>query len=92
MYILKFNFMKKFIKIIENKIKENLKVNKVIVIDNSYKHRKHKSFDSKKYHLFIDIESDHLKSLNKIESHRIIMKILKNEIKEKIHGIEIKIN
>ena len=51
-----------------------------------------KSFDSKKYHLFIDIESDHLKSLNRVESHRIIMKILKNEIKEKIHGIEIKIN
>jgi len=84
--------MKEFIKFIENKIKENLKVNKVIVIDNSHKHRKHKFFDSKKYHLQIDIESEHLKTLGRIESHRAIMKILEKEMREKIHALEIKIS
>ena len=83
--------MKEFIKFIENKIKENLKVNKVIVIDNSHKHRKHKFFDSKKYHLSLEIESNYLRSVNKIVAQRQVMKALKEELKDKIHALEIKI-
>tara|TARA_Y100001970_G_C13925566_1_gene695576 strand:+ start:463 stop:717 length:255 start_codon:yes stop_codon:yes gene_type:complete len=84
--------MESFLKIVEKKIRDNLEVNKIQIIDNSSKHRSHKSFIQGKFHLKIIIESDYLKSLNKLEAHKEIYKVLKNELKNKIHALEIKIN
>jgi len=84
--------MKEFIQKIENKIKENFKVDKIKIIDNSYKHKKHKFYVPNKYHLCLEIESEYLNSLNRLQSQRLIMKILKEEMNEKIHALEIKIN
>tara|TARA_A100000164_G_scaffold377394_1_gene416459 strand:- start:7 stop:261 length:255 start_codon:yes stop_codon:yes gene_type:complete len=84
--------MESFLKIVEKKIRDNLEVNKIKIIDNSSKHRNHKSFIQGKFHLKIIIESDYLKSLNKLEAHKEIYKVLKNELKNKIHALEIKIN
>ncbi len=83
--------MESFLKIVEKKIRDNLEVNKIQIIDNSSKHRSHKSFTQGKFHLKIIIESDYLKSLNKLEAHKEIYKVLKNELKNKIHALEIKI-
>ena len=44
------------------------------------------------FHLKIKIKSSYLKSLNKIEAHKKIMGILKNELKDKIHALEIEIS
>ena len=49
--------MKEIINLVEEKIKNNLKVEKIKIIDNSYKHKKHKFFDADKYHLYLEIES-----------------------------------
>ena len=38
------------------------------------------------------IDSKYLKSLNKIQAHKKVMKILEKELKNKIHALEIKIN
>jgi|TARA_B100001540_G_C15813617_1_gene645900 BolA protein len=84
--------MESFIKIIEKKIKSNIDAKSIEVIDNSHKHRGHKNYQENKLHLKIVINSDHLKSLDRIQAHKKIMKILKNEIKEKIHALELKIN
>ena len=84
--------MKSFIKLIEEKIKNTLKVSKVEVIDNTSKHKGHKFFQKDKLHLKIIIESKYLKSLNKIQAHKKVMKILEKELKNKIHALEIKIN
>ena len=65
---------------------ENMKL-----IDNSSLHSKHKSFDTNKLHIKIIIKSEKLKKMSKIESHKIIFSILSNEIKNKIHALEIKI-
>ena len=43
------------------------------------------------FHLKIIIESEHLKSLNRIDAHRKVKQILKKEFK-KIHALELKIN
>ena len=43
--------MNDFLKFIENKIKKNIKVENILIIDNSNLHKKHKFFDSEKYHL-----------------------------------------
>tara|TARA_B100001093_G_scaffold184567_1_gene177218 strand:+ start:10936 stop:11190 length:255 start_codon:yes stop_codon:yes gene_type:complete len=81
--------MENFLKIIEDKLKKNIKIEKILVLDNSNKHKKHKFFDKDKFHIGLEIESNFLKTKNRIESQRIIMNILKEELKEKIHALEI---
>jgi BolA family transcriptional regulator, general stress-responsive regulator len=83
--------MNDFLNAVENKIKSNIKVESILIIDNSNKHKKHKFFDAEKYHLRLEIESVYLKSLDKIKAHRKIMDILSNELKKKIHALEINI-
>ena len=81
--------MNNFLKILEKKINKNVSCEKVLLIDNSHKHRKHKFFDENKYHLKLEIESEYLKSLNRIVAQREIMSLLKEELKYQIHALEI---
>ena len=83
--------MKSFIEDIKEKIINNIQVNKIEIIDNSHLHKRHKSFNKSKLHLKIIIQSDFLKSLKMIDSHKKITKLLKDEIEKKIHSLEIKI-
>ena len=83
--------MNDFLSMIENKIKKNIEIENILIVDNSNKHKKHKFFDSKKYHLKLEIQSTYLISLDKIKAQREIMSLLKEELKNKIHALEIKI-
>ena len=83
--------MNDFLQLVEEKVKKNIKIENILIIDNSSKHKKHKFFDSNKYHLTLEIESDYLKSIDKVHAQRQVMKILDKELKEKIHALEIKI-
>jgi BolA family transcriptional regulator, general stress-responsive regulator len=83
--------MKEFIKSLEKEIRNNLEVNNITIIDNSYKHKKHKFFDKNKCHLYLEIESSYLKNLKTLDAHRLIMKLLGEKMKSKIHALEIKI-
>ena len=83
--------MNNFLEQIKKKIKKNIKIEKILIIDNSSLHRKHKFFNVEKYHLNLKIESAYLNSLTKLEAHREIMNLLSVEIKTKIHALEIKI-
>jgi|TARA_B110000967_G_scaffold171313_1_gene181731 stress-induced morphogen len=83
--------MNDFLGFIENKIKENIEVEKILITDNSNLHKKHRFYDSKKYHLKLEIQSVYLKSLDKITAQRQVMSILAEELKNKIHALEIKI-
>jgi stress-induced morphogen len=83
--------MNNFLRIIEDKVKKKIKVESILIKDNSRLHEKHKFFDSKKYHLSFEIESIYLNSLSKIKAHREIMNLLSEEIRTKIHALEIKI-
>ena len=62
------------------------------IIDNTNKHKHHKFFSKEKLHLKIIIESASLRSMNRIDSHKKITSLLKDELKTKIHSLEIKIN
>jgi stress-induced morphogen len=83
--------MNDFLKFLENKIKKNIKIESILIIDNSNQHRKHKFFESEKYHLRLEIKSIYLNSLSKVKAQRKIMKLLVEELKNKIHALEIKI-
>ena len=81
-----------FFEQVKEKINKKINPENVIVIDNSNLHIKHKFFDSNKFHLKIVIKSTKLKNMDKIAAHKEIFSILKNEMKNKIHALEIEIN
>jgi len=83
--------MKNFLEIVKHKIEKKFIIEKINILDNSKKHSKHKFFDKNKYHLYLEIESKYLRSIDKIKAHREIMNVLKMELKTKIHALEIKI-
>ena len=81
------NFFEK----VKAKINNKLKPEQILLIDNSHLHTKHKSFDSNKFHLKITIKSEKLKKMRKIDAHKVIFSILDDEMKNKIHALEIEI-
>ena len=76
---------------IKKKINQNINPETISIIDNSHLHKKHKYFDVNKFHLKIIIKSKKLKNMNRIEAHKEIYTILKDEMKSKIHALEIEI-
>ena len=80
------------IKKVEKKICDKIKCEKIIIEDKTFLHKKHKNFNSKKFHLKIKIESIELKSKEKLESNRYIYSIIDKELKKYIHSIQLFIN
>tara|TARA_B110000438_G_C15724495_1_gene611361 strand:- start:405 stop:656 length:252 start_codon:yes stop_codon:yes gene_type:complete len=76
---------------IKKQLKQNINPENILIIDNSHLHKKHKYFDVNKFHLKIIIKSKKLKKMNRIEAHKEIYAILKNEMENRIHALEIKI-
>ena len=83
--------MMNFFEQVKEKINKKINPENVILIDNSNLHIKHKSFDSNKFYLKIIIKSKKLRSMSKIMAHKEIFSILKNEMNNKIHALEIEI-
>ena len=83
--------MKNLLKEIENKIKKNIPLEKINIVDNSEKHKKHKFFDKNRLHLDLNLESEFLKNKDRLTAQRIIYKVLEDELKFSIHALEIKI-
>jgi BolA family transcriptional regulator, general stress-responsive regulator len=77
---------------IKKKINKELEPEEISIINNSHLHTKHKSFNPEKYHLKIIIKSSKLRKMDKITSHKLIFSILKSEMINKIHALEISIN
>tara|TARA_Y100000768_G_scaffold338119_1_gene280665 strand:- start:198 stop:455 length:258 start_codon:yes stop_codon:yes gene_type:complete len=83
--------MKNYLDEIRNKIKEKVEIENLEIVNNSEKHRGHKFFSEDKLHLHIKIKSSYLKSLSRINAQKTIMKILKEDLKKKIHALQISI-
>ncbi|MDB9752459.1 BolA/IbaG family iron-sulfur metabolism protein [Pelagibacteraceae bacterium] len=83
--------MENYFNEIEKKIKEKINFEKFEIIDNSKKHVKHKFFSRDKYHLHLKIQSLYLKSISRLSAQKLIMNILKEDLKKKIHALEISI-
>ena len=81
----------KFFEEVKVKINKKFNTENINIIDKSHLHSKHKSFDPNKYHLKIVIKSKRLKEMEKIDAHRKIFSILKSEMENKIHALEIEI-
>jgi len=83
--------MKNYFDEIKEKLRNNLKIEKIEIVDNSHKHKGHKFFSPEKYHLKLKIKSIHLNSISRINAQKMIMKVLQDELKTRIHALEINI-
>ena len=83
--------MKNYFEFIRTKLNERVEIEDIEIVDNSHKHVGHKSFSPEKYHLHLKIKSLYLNSISRVNAQKIIMKILKDDLKTKIHALEISI-
>ncbi len=79
-------------KIVKKKIKKKIRLDNIIIEDCTFRHKNHKNHSVGKFHLKLTIQSEDLKKYNKIQSNRLIYKILNNEIKDYIHSLQLNIN
>ena len=83
--------MNNYFEEIKKKLSRQIKFEQIEIIDNSEKHQHHKFFVKDKYHLHLKIKSQYLRSITKLNAQKIIMKVLKRDLKSKIHALEISI-
>tara|TARA_Y100000389_G_C16960384_1_gene270754 strand:+ start:202 stop:459 length:258 start_codon:yes stop_codon:yes gene_type:complete len=83
--------MKNYLDEIDKKLKKKIVIENLEIVDNSHKHKGHKFFSSEKLHLHLKIKSTYLKSISRLDAQKIIMNILKEDFKTKIHALEISI-
>ena len=83
--------MKNYFEEIQSKLNEELELEDIEIVDNSHKHKGHKFYSPEKFHLHLKIKSIYLSSLPRVSAHKIIMKVLNNDLKTKIHALEISI-
>ena len=76
-------------KLIKNKSSKNVLVENIIIEDKTFLHLRHKNFQKNKFHLKITIKSNELSKMSKINSTKLIYKILDFELKKYIHSIQI---
>ena len=77
------------ISIIKKKITQNISCENLKVEDKSFLHKNHIGNDENKFHIKLSLSSQELKKMNRIESNKIIHKILEEEIKKSIHSLQI---
>ena len=76
-------------KIVKKKILNNELIENVELEDKSFLHKNHKTNNPNKFHIKLTINSEKLKNMSRIESNKIIFKLLDKEIKNYIHSLQI---
>ena len=84
--------MENYFKYIEKKLQQKIKYESLEIIDNSARHKGHKFFSENKYHLHLKIKSLYLKSISRLHAQKLVMDALKDDLKDKIHALEISID
>tara|TARA_B100001564_G_C20466087_1_gene590341 strand:- start:425 stop:685 length:261 start_codon:yes stop_codon:yes gene_type:complete len=80
------------ITIIKKKIESQIRLENISIEDKTFLHKNHSGFQEGKFHIKISITSTELKKLNKIDSNKMIYKILDQELKKYIHSLQILIS
>ena len=82
--------MKNYFEEICTKLHDEIEIEHIDIVDNSHKHKRHKSFSPEKFHLHLKIKSTYLDSISRLSAQKMIMKVLKDDLITKIHALEIK--
>ena len=84
--------MKNYFEEIDIKLKKQIEIEELEIVDNSHKHKGHKFYSPEKFHLHLKIKSNYLKSISRLNAQKLVMKILEKDLKTKIHALEISID
>ena len=76
---------------IKLKLKKQVEIEELVIVDNSHKHKGHKFFSPEKFHLHLKVKSLYLNSISRVNAQKIIMKTLEEDLKNRIHALEISI-
>tara|TARA_B100001057_G_scaffold191034_1_gene191869 strand:- start:6268 stop:6528 length:261 start_codon:yes stop_codon:yes gene_type:complete len=77
------------IAIVKNKLNNEFVIEQVDIEDKSFLHKNHQGNQEGKFHLKLTIRSNELKNLTKIESSKKVYKVLRKEMSEYIHSLQI---
>ena len=77
------------ITIVKNKLLNQINIERINIEDKSFLHKNHPGNQQGKFHLKITLKSLELKNMSKIESNKLIYRVLDKEIKKFIHSIQI---
>tara|TARA_B100001540_G_scaffold259426_1_gene237759 strand:+ start:259 stop:519 length:261 start_codon:yes stop_codon:yes gene_type:complete len=80
------------IQIVKIKLNKKISCENIEIEDKTFLHKNHSSNDKNKFHIKLIITSKYLKEKNKIQSTKEIYQVLKDELKNNIHSIQILIN
>ena len=75
--------MKNYFDEIKVKLNKQIEIEELLIVDNSYKHKGHKFFSPNKFHLHLKIKSLYLNSISRINAQKLVMKVLKEDLKKK---------
>ena len=82
--------MKNYFEEIKVKLNKKIQIEELVIVD-SHKHKGHKFFSPEKFHLHLKIKSLYPNSISRMNAQKLVMKILKEDLKTKIHALEISI-
>ena len=77
------------ITIVKKKLLNEINIESINIEDKSFLHKNHSGNQDGKFHLKITLKSLELKKMSKIESNKMIYRVLDDEIKKFIHSIQI---
>ena len=77
------------IAIVKKKLEDNIDTTKIIIEDKSFLHKNHPGNQKNKFHIKINIWSEELKKMSKIDSNKKIYKLMNKELQNNIHSIQI---
>ena len=78
---------------IQNILEKYISSSYIMIIDNSHLHKGHNNFNGEgETHIAINIQINSKQKINRLEIHRKINTLLKNEFDAGLHSLEIKIN
>tara|TARA_X000000368_G_scaffold409707_1_gene392104 strand:+ start:962 stop:1219 length:258 start_codon:yes stop_codon:yes gene_type:complete len=83
--------MKNYFEEICKKLNDQIEIEDIEIVDNSLKHKGHKHYSPEMFHLHLKIKSLYLNSLSRVSAQKIVMKVLSDDLKTKIHALEISI-
>ena len=75
--------------IVKKKVLENKIIESVELEDKSFLHKNHYTNNPNKFHIKLKINSEKLKNMSRIESNKIIFRLLDKEMKNYIHSLQI---
>ena len=83
--------MNNYFEEIRTKLSKEIEFEDIEIVDNSEKHKGHRFYSPEKFHLHLKVKSLFLSSLSRVKAQKLIMKVLSDDLKKKIHALEISI-